>query len=533
MGGAVRTVLFAAALAALNGLLVLGDFIETPWAWLPAQLSLELVALVALLAWLGRRPRAGWLWALAGLLLAAFVVRLGAIAVPWHFGRDLNLFVDLGFLPVGLGLLRGAVAPTTFVAILGGIAAALVVALVALRLILGAAQRAAVERRWGAAGLVAASLAVAWTITPPRYDLGAWPVAAPVAQTLGHNAVLALEAAGMTGNHLRLIDHAVASRPEPRALPALAGRNVLLIFVESYGAITLTDPAMRAALAPIRARWAERLPAAGYRVASGLLNSPITGGGSWMAHATINFGVRVDNQNLFDVLLNSRARPLGTDMRRAGYRTVAVQPRMQQPWLQAGFFAFDTVLDDAALGYQGPRYSWETTPDQFVLERVHARELAAKDGQPRFLMYVLSSSHAPFDRVPPVVADGRTIGDGAIYGSLPIAHHPPAAGKVFDNPDGYGPAVGYALDVVGRYLAERLDDDSLVIVLGDHQPPLSLAASTRNKAVPVHVLSRDPALVEPFMRWGFVDGVIPAGTETELGMETFLARFLGAFGGGS
>jgi hypothetical protein len=57
-----------------------------------------------------------------------------------------------------------------------------------------------------------------------------------------------------------------------------------------------------------------------------------------------------------------------------------------------------------------------------------------------------------------------------------------------------------------------------------------MAAATRNRAVPVHVLSRDPALVAPFRRWGFVDGVMPEGTQTDLGMETFLARFLGAFG---
>jgi hypothetical protein len=145
-------------------------------------------------------------------------------------------------------------------------------------------------------------------------------------------------------------------------------------------------------------------------------------------------------------------------------------------------------------------------------------------------MVVLSSSHAPFDRVPPIVADGRTIGDGEIYATLPIIRHPVAAGQVFDNPAGYAPAVAYSLDAVGRYLAERLDDDSLVIVMGDHQPPLSLAASTRNRAVPVHVLSRDPALVAPFRGWGFVDGVVPGRTETDLGMETFLARFLGAFG---
>ena len=165
-----------------------------------------------------------------------------------------------------------------------------------------------------------------------------------------------------------------------------------------------------------------------------------------------------------------------------------------------------------------------------LLEQVHARELAVQDGRPRFVMVVLSSTHAPFDRVPPVIQDGDGIGDGALYARLPVAEFPPPGGRVFDNRAGYLAAMRYSLEALQNFLTQRLTDDTLVIVLGDHQPPLSVAAVTRNKAVPIHVLSRDPALLTPFLAQGFVPGIEPARTTAARGMESFLGQFLAAFG---
>jgi len=47
--------------------------------------------------------------------------------------------------------------------------------------------------------------------------------------------------------------------------------------------------------------------------------------------------------------------------------------------------------------------------------------------------------------------------------------------------------------------------------------------------VPIHVLSRDPDLVEPFIGAGYVDRLMPTQTGPSQGMETFLPRFLAAF----
>ncbi len=522
---------FAAAVL-LNALFVAGDFIETPWALVPAQASVEFVVLVLVLAafaWRGVSLASWARWGLAGLALGALLTRLADIMVPWFFGRNFNAAVDLKYLPFFLALLHDALPATTFALYLVGAAAGTVLALLALRMSIGGLWRAVAGGRWRAI-LAALGLAVAaFPLAPARYDLGVAPVSAATGDAVLRNVFYWLDASGLRGRNLTLIREALAARPERPSLAGFGGRDVLLIFAESYGAITLSDPAFREALAPQLARFEARARAAGYHIYSDVLNSPIAGGGSWMAHATLLTGVRVDSQPLYDVMLTTDARSLGHFFRQAGYRTVAVMPRLQQPWPHGAFFSFDAVLDDAALGYQGPRFAWETTPDQFVLERVHAREIAPAR-QPLFLQYVLSSSHLPFDRVPPLIADAAGIGDGAIYFAGEGRRYPPPGGKVFENRDGYLAAISYVLGAIETYMVDRLAGDALVIVVGDHQPPLSAAAATRNKAVPIHVFSRDPRLVAPFRDAGYGDGLTPRRTSSEVGMESFINWLFANFG---
>ena len=90
-------------------------------------------------------------------------------------------------------------------------------------------------------------------------------------------------------------------------------------------------------------------------------------------------------------------------------------------------------------------------------------------------------------------------------------------------------AIRYSLDSVSRYLAERLKDDSLIIVLGDHQPPLTVAAASRDKTVPIHVLSRDPRLLAPFAQAGWAPGMTPAFRTPGTNMENFMGLFVGSF----
>ena len=69
---------------------------------------------------------------------------------------------------------------------------------------------------------------------------------------------------------------------------------------------------------------------------------------------------------------------------------------------------------------------------------------------------------------------------------------------------------------------DRGDDFKLVMALGDWY----------FWAVPVHVISRDPELVEPFLEWGFTRGAIPSRAHLDRGMDHFRDWFIHAYSTG-
>jgi hypothetical protein len=526
---AVSTML---AVVALNALLVVGDFIEARSALIPTQVSLELVAVLVLLsvaASRGARLPDLMLWLLGLMLLAVLLLRFADMLVPWYFGREFSLAVDLKFLPVLIDMVYHALTSTQFVLLACVMLGMVAFAVVALRLALGAVWRGLVLRQAAPFVLGLTTVALGW-VAAVEAGSAPRPVAAKAVNVVQRSVHEFLNVKALRREIAARMDAAAAARPVPADLAKLGGRNVLLVFAESYGAVTLTDPAMAQVLDPVRAEFAAAVWARGYHVASGFLESPVTGGGSWLAHATMTTGIKVDGQLPYDALLLSRVPPLAGMFHAAGYRTVAATPRINQPWPEARFFGFETVYDGPGFGYLGPRYTWETMPDQFVLEAIHRRELAGQR-QPVFVQYVLSSSHAPFDDVPPLIDDWTKIGDGRVYNDLGSSLYPLKTGLVFEHVEGYVAATRYVLQSLQGYLTERLADDSLVIIVGDHQPPLTVAAATRDKAVVVHVLSRDPALVAPFLARGFTSGMRPDRGGGAAPMAAFLGWFVEDFNG--
>ena len=72
-------------------------------------------------------------------------------------------------------------------------------------------------------------------------------------------------------------------------------------------------------------------------------------------------------------------------------------------------------------------------------------------------------------------------------------------------------SLAYALQVAGEYGARRVDGETLLILLGDHQPAPVITGSGASNRVPVHVISGDEALLEPFLERGFRRGMRPRG----------------------
>jgi hypothetical protein len=490
---------------------------------LPIEL-LALVALVSLAPLAGRSWPRVLRWLAAILLLPMALVHLADVEGPALMGRDLDLAADLGHVPSLVGLFAGAASPWQVIA--AAVAAVLLplAIIIMIALSLSAIERGLLGLPWFARlvplGLTAAGIALVGTSVGDRFT------------SLGTTASIARQ--GTTVADAWRLAHGDRAGflarlgPPPDAGQDLAGfgrRDVWLIFFESYGAVLLDDPALSGRALPALRQFQDRLAEAGISLRSARVASPTYGGGSWLAHGTVDAGTWLANQRLYE-LETTTDRPTWPGlMTKAGWQSYDIQPGLKVPLDHAGFWGFERIVGTDDLGYQGPSFGWFGIPDQYALDR--SLTLPRDPNRPLFAQIVLVSSHIPFHPVPPLVADPADAGQ--------FAANPDVARLVSTPPDWdnlagpYLQSVEYDLSVLARWLPQALDGGGVAIILGDHQPPALIGHASASHDVPVHILSRDTALLGRLARAGFVDGAVPAGSAGT--MAELMGRFFAAAAG--
>jgi hypothetical protein len=313
--------------------------------------------------------------------------------------------------------------------------------------------------------------------------------------------------------------------PGDRLLTRLKGNDVLLIFVEAYGRTALDDP--QGSPAQQLAQSEAALRAAGYAMRSAWLVSPTFGGASWLAHGTFVAGLWIEDHQRYNTLFVSEHKTLINDFGRAGWRTVAVMPLFTRPWPEGQFFGYDEIYTANNLGYAGPRFGYITMPDQYVLSAFHQREMTAAERKPVMLEMALNSSHLPWTPRPHFLP-WEKVGDGSVFATAREGEDVDvdwlAPQKMRDQ---YEKAVSYAIKTVFSYAETQVKDPALVIILGDHQPIPFVAGTSAGYDVPIHILSRDPALLASFEGWA--DGLMPEAQSPVWKMDAMRGHILKAF----
>lgn len=286
-------------------------------------------------------------------------------------------------------------------------------------------------------------------------------------------------------------------------------RDVIIVFVESYGRTSFDTPFYAGMHLATLAQAQANLDSRGLATASTFLTSPTRGGQSWLAHATFANGLWVDNQMSYAALLASGREGLFHIAARSGFRTAAVMPQITLEWPEARFMGFQTILESADLGYRGQPLNWVTMPDQFTLAAMDRIVRQRAEGEaPQFIQVALGSSHAPWIPVPALL-DWDALGDGTVFDALLEVSDPPNV--VWRDHDRvrsqYRLAIDYALQTVFAYALRHAEDPPLMIVLGDHQAAGFVALDERAD-VPVHVIG-PPHLVERFADVSFAAGLVP------------------------
>ncbi|MFO7854463.1 MAG: sulfatase-like hydrolase/transferase [Paracoccaceae bacterium] len=532
-----RALTLGLAAAALHLLLLQPNHPEAvAWSSL-AEFPLEWPAILFALAALGRGGAGGAVRAmLAAVLVVLAVLKAADLAMFTAFARGFNPVADLALAEAGLRLLTGAIGPAlTGLAVFGGLTAVVAVGAVvwwATGVWAGLAAGRPVAR---AAASGAAVLSAGLAAAEAGREAGRWalPSEAPGSAFALRFAVERAWMVRATLADLRAFETAAAEDSFAAADAGLdlIDRDLIIVFIESYGRASLDTP-LYADLhrATLRAGEAE-LTARGLSVASGLLASPTRGGQSWLAHATFANGLWVDGPSRYAAVLASGRRTLYHLAAEAGFHTAAVMPQITLDWPESAVMGFETILAAADLGYAGRSFNWVTMPDQFTFA---AMDRLLREDRPDDRDYVVQvatgSSHAPWTPVPELV-DWDAIGDGRVFDAMAAAGDPPDI--VWRDRDRvraqYRLAVDYALKVVLSYAARHAEDPPLMIVMGDHQAAGFVALDERPE-VPLHLIGPARLVQRAAEAWALAPGLIPPDDAAVVPMDRMRDRILSAFG---
>ena len=287
----------------------------------------------------------------------------------------------------------------------------------------------------------------------------------------------------------------------------IADGDIHLLVVESYGHTLLTNPIHRKNISPVFDQVSRKLSAMGWSIRSGLLDSPAFGGRSWLADATLITGRRMVNQQIFNNHIYTSDPNLSGQMSAAGYHTVYAAPgtrRTPEDWKD--YYGFDEYLIEGSFGWKGPMISFGNMSDQYFLDFLGRRYSDTE--MPIFLSALLVSSHVPFVRIPQYIDDWNLIGDGSIYESAYIRRFRNNWLGGSEYPEGYVYSIEYVLKSILGYIERYVDDDALVVIVGDHQPKTPISERTATTGVPLHFLSRDKStltvLDDSLFSWNFI-----------------------------
>jgi hypothetical protein len=526
---ASRGLALIAAIALLNASLSFHNIWPTPAiAWtgaLSIELALVLLIMIALQVARQSLPSRVAIRVLAIVWVALTLGHYADVTTPALYGRDINLYWDIRYMPDVAAMIAGA-APWWLTLLIAAAAASLLVSLYlafvwAFGTIVDATRSRRVRLTLAA---FAAAVAIAFGVQLTRGALAESALfPTPVTATYARQARLVL---GAMGASTRL-------PPSPAMdadLSLVQGADVFLIFIESYGAIAFEKPDVASNLVAPRAELDRAIHATGRSVVSTFVDSPTFGGSSWLAHVSLLSGVEVRDPETNARLLTERRESMVTNFKRRGFRAVALMPGLRQRWPEGAFYGFDDIYGAARLNYHGPEFGWFAIPDQFSLARFESLEVNRAPRPSLFVFYPTISTHFPFQPTPPYQPDWSRIFDPHPYDAAAIVR------AYAQQPDwthfspGYADAVSYTYRTLAGYLRRQASRDCVFVLLGDHQPAAAVTGEGASWSVPVHVVTSRPGIVGALLARGFHEGLVPA--RPALGrMHALLPILLDAFSG--
>ena len=500
-----------------------------PWLLTPGsfvRLPLEGLVVFGLAVVLPSRARRCVPWLIGPLLGVLVLLKLFDLGFFVAFDRPFNPVEDWSYLSIGFGTVRETFGSRDADL---AVAAAVVLGLTALVvpvLAVGQLTRVAARHRRRSLRTVVVLAAVwvlCWVLGAEVSGVG---IASLSATRLAVSELHAVRADLRDQARFRvLVDRKdpFLNAPPGRLLKGLQGKDVLLVFVESYGQMAVQGTSFSPGVDEIVEAGTQQFQAQGFSSRSGWLVSSTFGGGSWLAHATLQSGVWVNSPSRYSALIASQRLTLAAAFRRAGWRTVADVPATHGSWPEGNsFYRYEKIWDRDNLGYNGPKFGFSPMPDQFALEALQRLELAKRNRRPVYSEIDLTSSHEPWTRIPPLIS-WNGLGDGSIFNRQPIDRT-----GLTDTQQGYARSIQYALRALYSFVERYGNKNTVLIVLGDHQPSRVVGEHPGHE-VPITIIAHDPKVISRLSSWDWTPGMLPSSTAPVWPMSAFRNHFLNAF----
>lgn len=454
-------------------------------------LPLELPAIILTLVALGESRVSRILRIVLVFVLTLIVVLKTADLVSFNaLSRGFNPVADMMLVDAFVRLLAGSVGAV--LAVLAVVAGVLVIIVVGALLWWATGVWAHLALPRARLFAVPAAIACALVVAQVGTTMGGWrlPVSPPGAAFTARIGIERVTLIRRTITETAAFRAQVGQDPfgGARDLLDLIDRDVLVVFVESYGRTSHDTPLYAEPHGATLARYEGLLAQQGVAMQSGFLSAPTRGGQSWLSHATVANGMWIDNQIRYGAALASGRETLFHHAANNGFRTAAVMPQITLDWPEADRMGFDDVLPAADLGYEGLPFNWVTMPDQFTLAAIDRLVREPVDDQHSFIQVALATSHAPWVPIPDIIA-WDALGDGTVFNDVATSGDTPEV--VWRDRDRiraqYSLAIDYSLSAVFEYALLHAADPPLMIVIGDHQAAEFVALDNRAH-VPLHVI---------------------------------------------
>jgi hypothetical protein len=501
------------------------------------------VLLTGYLAFAGRPPKL-LLSAGAGLYALLVLCRYADVVIPNVLGRPVNLYWDVPELPrfvwVSAQGLPWWLSLTTLVLATGLVWGFYRLLFKAMVTVADGLQSYA--RRvwlWGILAVLSAGATTCYlglrNPDSPIVKAVATVVSKPVLPTYVTELaklwdIMSPERAARLLPESTVVDTAL-KKPVGTVLNGLKGRDIHLIFLETYGAVLYDQADSKAATLETRNQLEKAIVGSGRQVVSAFYKSPTIGGASDLAHLSVLSGIDLTDSRKHDVLLTTTRPTLLKVFQHEGYDVFGLYHSVAWDWVERVFYGFDVYLSGPDLGYKGPAFGFWKIPDQFAVARLEQMYPRTADTRPRLTLFPTISSHFPFHQVPPYQPDWqRLLGpdpfdtqDAALSQAEPVSWE-------YMKPD-YLRTINYVNTWLAGMFKQAEPRETVYVLIGDHQPTGSVSREDTPWDVPVFVVSSDTKLLDGFRAQGFSEGMTPKQRKPLGGLHDLTEVLLRGFGG--